>query len=134
MLDPEIRRRLERSREFIAARYQDRVTLEIASKTAHLSPFHFHRLFREAYGETPHDFLTRRRIDAAKDLLVRGELPVTEVCLEVGYESLGSFSSRFRQLVGRAPSEYRRAARPLFQIRFVEAPFCLVWMRSPWPS
>jgi len=64
-------------------------------------------MFVRAFGETPHDFLTRRRIDRAKQLLARDECPVTEVCLAVGYESLGSFSSLFRSVVGRSPSEYR---------------------------
>jgi AraC-like DNA-binding protein len=73
-------------------------------------------MFVRAFGETPHEFLTRLRIDRAKQMLARDECPVTEVCLAVGYESLGSFSSRFRGLVGRSPSEYRQGLRRVFAV------------------
>jgi AraC-like DNA-binding protein len=96
-----------------------------ASRDACLSPYHYHRLFTETFGETPHEFLTRLRIDRAKQLLSRDQLAVTEVCFAVGYESLGSFSSRFRNLVGHSPSEYRRAVRRVFSVPAV-APYRLV--------
>lgn len=78
---------------------------------ANLSPYHFLRVYKQAYGETPHEFLTRLRIERAKSLLARGSHNVTEACFEVGFSSLGSFSSLFAHRVGLSPSEYRRYAR-----------------------
>jgi AraC-like DNA-binding protein len=72
-----------------------------------MSPGHFSRSFRAAFGETPYGYLMTRRIERAKALLRRGDLTVTEVCFEVGCVSLGSFSSRFTELVGESPSAYR---------------------------
>src|SRR5687767_343296 len=77
------------------------------ARTALMSPGHFSRSFRAAYGETPYAYLMTRRIERAKALLRRGDLSVTEVCFEVGCTSLGSFSSRFTELVGETPSAYR---------------------------
>ncbi len=91
--------------------YTGRVGLADVSARAHLSPYHFLRVHRQAFGETPHEFLTRVRIERAKALLARGEHSVTEVCFEVGFTSLGSFSALFTRRVGLAPSEYRRHAR-----------------------
>ncbi|MFD0419738.1 helix-turn-helix transcriptional regulator [Streptomyces sp. NPDC127108] len=80
------------------------------ARFALMSPGHFSRSFRAAFGETPYSYLMTRRIERAKALLRRGDLSVTEVCFEVGCTSLGSFSSRFTELVGESPSAYR--ARP----------------------
>lgn len=77
------------------------------ARTALMSPGHFSRSFRAAYGETPYSYLMTRRIERAKALLRRGDLTVTEVCFAVGCTSLGSFSSRFTELVGESPSAYR---------------------------
>ena len=111
--------RLYRSREFLADRLDQPLRLADAAGEACLSAYHYHRMFLRAFGETPHEFLTRLRIDRAKQLLARDESPVTEVCLAVGYESLGSFSSLFRSLVGRSPSEYRRGLRRIFPAPYV---------------
>jgi len=116
VLDDELFRRLCRSRDFLAAGLDQPLRLADAAREAGLSPYHYHRLFARTFGETPHEFLTRRRIDRAKRLLVREELPVTEVCLAVGYESLGSFSSLFRSMVGYSPSEFQRGLRKIFTI------------------
>ena len=107
-------RRLCRARDLLAADYQSPIRLEQAARQACLSTFHFHRLFASTFGETPHDFLTRLRMDQAKRLLVAAEMSVTDVCFEVGYASLGSFSLKFRSLVGRAPTEYQREVRRVF--------------------
>src|SRR5580704_9640032 len=72
------------------------------------SKFHFARAFRDAYGETPANYLTRRRVERAKDLLRSANLTVTEVCMMVGFSSLGSFSTRFSELVGLSPSAFQR--------------------------
>lgn len=87
------------------------VSLPDVAAQANLSPFHFLRVYKRAYGETPHEFLTRLRIERAKTLLARGSHNVTEACFEVGFSSLGSFSSLFAARVGLCPSEYRRHAR-----------------------
>src|SRR3954447_15079071 len=77
------------------------------ARVALMSPGHFSRSFRAAFGETPYSYLMTRRIERAKALLRRGDLTVTEVCFAVGASSLGSFSSRFTELVGESPSSYR---------------------------
>ncbi len=77
------------------------------ARVALMSPSHFSRQFREAYGETPYGYLMTRRIERAMALLRRGDLSVTDVCLAVGATSLGSFSARFTELVGESPSSYR---------------------------
>src|ERR1700757_4532825 len=77
------------------------------ARTALMSTAHFSRQFRAAYGETPYSYLMTRRIERAKALLRRGDMSVTEVCLEVGCSSLGSFSARFTELVGETPTAYR---------------------------
>jgi AraC-like DNA-binding protein len=90
--------------------YAEPIDLDALAARAHCSRFHFLRSFRAAYGETPRAYLTRRRIERAKDLLRSANLTVTEVCFLVGFASLGSFSSRFTELVGMPPSAYRDAA------------------------
>ena len=82
-------------------------SLSTPSPQPHVSRFHFVRRFADAYGETPMRYLTRRRIERAQDLLRSANLTVTEICMMVGFSSLGSFSSRFRELVGETPSQYR---------------------------
>jgi AraC-like DNA-binding protein len=76
------------------------VSLPDVAARANLSPYHFLRVYKRAYGETPHEFLTRLRIERAKTLLARGSHNVTEACFEVGFSSLGSFSSLFAGRVG----------------------------------
>ena len=107
-------RRLVRGRDLLASSYQSPIHLEQAAREACLSVFHFHRLFASTFGETPHAFLTRLRMDQARRLLVCADMSVTDVCFEVGYASLGSFSLKFRSLIGRTPSEYQREARRIF--------------------
>jgi AraC-like DNA-binding protein len=106
-------RRLCRGRDLLASEYRSRVLLQHAAREASLSDFHFHRLFRTTFGETPHDFLTRLRMDRAKQMLA-SERTVTEVCFEIGYESLGSFSSKFRTQFGQSPVEFQREVRRIF--------------------
>ena len=87
--------------------YNQEIDIERLSKEACFSPFHFLRSFRSAFGETPHQYLTRRRIDRARELLAHSGLSITDICFEVGYESLGSFSTLFRKETGRSPLEFR---------------------------
>ncbi|MFE6550633.1 helix-turn-helix transcriptional regulator [Streptomyces sp. NPDC057746] len=87
--------------------YAEPLDVPALARDALMSPGHFSRSFRAAFGETPYSYLMTRRIERAKALLRRGDLTVTEVCFTVGCTSLGSFSSRFTQLVGESPSAYR---------------------------
>jgi AraC-like DNA-binding protein len=99
--------RLRRARDLMDREYAKPLDVPALARVALMSPGHFSRSFRDAYGETPYSYLMTRRIERAKALLRRGDLSVTEVCFEVGCTSLGSFSSRFTELVGESPSAYR---------------------------
>ena len=99
---------LRRARDHLDRHFAEPVGLASAAQVAGLSRFHFHRLFRATYGVTPGAYLTRRRIERAQDLLRATNLTVTEVCFAVGYSSLGSFSSRFTEVVGETPSAFQR--------------------------
>ncbi|MFI5630351.1 helix-turn-helix transcriptional regulator [Streptomyces sp. NPDC051664] len=102
--------RLRRTRDMMDRDYAEPLDVPALARAAHMSPGHFSRSFRAAFGETPYSYLMTRRIERAKALLRRGDLSVTDVCFAVGCTSLGSFSSRFTELVGESPSAYR--ARP----------------------
>lgn len=104
-------RRMVRARDFLAAGQSAPIRLDQAAREACLSPFHFQRVFSRTFGESPNEFVTRLRMERARRLLEVGEMPVTEICLEIGYVSLGTFSKRFAERVGQSPSEYRRAVR-----------------------
>jgi AraC-like DNA-binding protein len=99
--------RLRRARDLMDREYANPLDVPALARVALMSPGHFARSFRAAFGETPYSYLMTRRIERAKALLRRGDLTVTEVCFEVGCTSLGSFSSRFTELVGESPSAYR---------------------------
>jgi len=100
--------RLRRVRDRIDREYAEPLDVEALARDAHMSAGHLSRQFRLAYGESPYAYLMTRRIERAMALLRRGDLSVTEVCFEVGCSSLGTFSSRFTELVGTPPSAYRR--------------------------
>jgi AraC-like DNA-binding protein len=102
--------RLRRVRDRIDREYAQPLDVEALARSAHMSAGHFSRLFRDAYGESPYGYVMTRRIERAMALLRRGDLTVTEVCFEVGCSSLGTFSTRFTELVGMPPSAYRREA------------------------
>jgi transcriptional regulator GlxA family with amidase domain len=98
---------LRRARDLADRHYAEPLDLEALARAADVSKYHFGRLFADTYGETPMRYLTRRRIERAQDLLRSANLTVTEVCMLVGFSSLGSFSSRFHELVGESPRQYR---------------------------
>jgi AraC-like DNA-binding protein len=98
---------LRRARDHIDRCYAEPLDLDGLAAVAGVSKYHFARCFESAYGETPIRYLTRRRIERAQDLLRHANLTVTEICMAVGFASLGSFSARFRELVGESPSAYR---------------------------
>lgn len=99
--------RLRRARDRMDRDYAEPLDVPALAREALMSPGHFSRSFRAAFGETPYSHLMTRRIERAKALLRRGDLSVTEVCFAVGCTSLGSFSSRFTELIGQTPSAYR---------------------------
>ena len=98
---------LRRARDLMDREYAKPLDVPTMARQALMSPSHFSRQFRAAYGETPYGYLMTRRIERAMALLRRGDLSVTDVCMAVGCTSLGSFSSRFTELVGETPSAYR---------------------------
>jgi AraC-like DNA-binding protein len=101
---------LRRVRDRIDRDYAQPLDVEALARGAHMSTGHLSRQFRLAYGESPYSYLMTRRIERAMALLRRGDMSVTEVCFAVGCSSLGTFSTRFTELVGRPPSAYKRAA------------------------
>ncbi len=106
-MDPVDLAYLRRARDLMDREYARPLDVAALARVALMSTAHFSRQFRAAYGETPYGYLMTRRIERAKALLRRGDLTVTEVCMAVGCTSLGSFSSRFTELVGESPSAYR---------------------------
>jgi AraC-like DNA-binding protein len=110
-------RRLCRARDFIRDSHAEPLELADMAHAAGVSPFHFLRTFRAAFRETPLAFLQRVRLERAKDLLGRGEA-VTDVCMQVGYSSLGSFSLLFSRRVGLPPRSFQREVRALVQVPF----------------
>jgi AraC-like DNA-binding protein len=99
---------MRRVRDRMDREYARPLNLEVLARDAHMSVGHLCREFRRVYGESPYAYLMTRRIERAMTLLRRGDLSVTDICFEVGFSSLGTFSSRFSQLVGVSPSSYRR--------------------------
>ena len=104
--------RLRRVRDRIDREYAQPLDVEALARGEHMSAGHLSREFRLAYGESPYSYLMTRRIERAMALLRRGDLSVTEVCFAVGCSSLGTFSTRFTELVGVPPSTYRRETAP----------------------
>ncbi|HLK14857.1 MAG TPA: AraC family transcriptional regulator [Fimbriimonadaceae bacterium] len=127
--------RLIEARDLLAKRCAEQVRLDEAAQVACLSKFHFERLFREAFGDTPRQFQIQRRLELARRLLSVTDLSVSEVCVEVGYTSLGSFSTQFRRVAGCTPSEFRFARRSLFALGWtapkIYVPGCMVARYAP---
>lgn len=101
---------LRRVRDRMDREYAKPLDVESLARGVHMSAGHLSRQFKAAYGESPYSYLMTRRIERAMTLLRRGDLSVTDVCFEVGCASLGTFSTRFTELVGMSPGEYRRNA------------------------
>src|SRR5258706_6952612 len=104
------------ARSFLDRHYKMPVTIEQLSHEAALSPYHFIRLFRRVYKQTPHQYLIQRRIEAAKQLLHSTDLSITEICIEIGFESLGSFSTLFRKATGLSPTSYREKLATRYEV------------------
>jgi AraC-like DNA-binding protein len=136
-LDGDLYRRLCVARERLADQFDDAPALPALGRLAGVSPHHLLRMFRRAFGETPHQYLTRRRIARAKDALAAGR-SVTEVCFDLGFSSLGSFSALFRRVVGVAPSAYQRRLRTIAPtpglVAAAGVPFCFLQAYTPLAS
>jgi AraC-like DNA-binding protein len=125
----ELLEHLRRARDQADRSFAEPLDLDRLAAAAAVSKYHFVRTFAATYGETPMRYVTRRRMERAQDLLRATNLTVTEICMLVGYTSLGTFSKRFRDLVGMSPSQYQRseAARAGAHI-----PGCYVFMLGPY--
>lgn len=123
--DPE--ERLARARALIDRHSEAPLDLDLLARHARFSRYHFLRLFKRAYGETPLRYLQQRRVAEARRLLELTDLTVTEVCMRVGFSSLGSFSSLFASTVGHAPSHYRRRVFALGELPWIQrVPCCFL--------
>ena len=109
----DLNRRLLRARDLMDRAYADPLGVRTVAAVAHISPAHFSRCFRSVFGETPHRYLQRRRVERSMFLLRETDRSVTEVCFDVGFTSLGTFSRTFREIVGEPPSAYRAGHGPV---------------------
>ena len=127
MVSTDLLPHLRRARDYVDRHYAESIDVDRLASVAGASKYHFSRCFVRTYGETPMRYVTRRRIERAQDLLRSANLTITEVCMIVGFSSLGSFSSRFSELVGESPTEYRerwaRRGGP-------KIPGCFLFMRG----
>src|SRR5690349_313337 len=117
-------RHLLRAKDMIDARYRDPLDVAALARAAHLSPAHFSREFRRAFGETPHQYLLTRRLERAAELLRNTDRAVIDVCLMVGLRSVGSFTTSFGRLYGVSPTAYRAAHPPASS--HVRIPTCVL--------
>ena len=108
--------------------YDEPITIEDLSREVALSPFYLIRTFERVYKQTPHQYLVERRIAKAKELLRNSDLSITEICVEVGYESLGSFSTLFRKVAGISPRAYRANSQPTSTPAYI--PLCVCYLHN----
>jgi AraC-like DNA-binding protein len=132
MIHPELLSRLCHARDLLRDWGDEPLSVRAVARASGLSPFHFIRLFKAIFGETPHQYRSRAQIEKAKHLLILTDLSITDVCMAVGFSSVGSFSTLFLHRVGMAPSEfqrrYRLASLPERQLPASLIPGCLSLM------
>jgi AraC-like DNA-binding protein len=114
-----------RARDAMDRTYAEPLEVPALSRIAHVSEAHFIRTFAATFGETPHRYLQRRRVERAMFLLCETDRNITDICLDVGFSSLGSFSRTFREIVGESPTSYRGHG----DVRAVPTCFTMTWMR-----
>jgi transcriptional regulator GlxA family with amidase domain len=122
----ESNRRMLRARDAMDRDYAKPLDIQTLARIAYVSQAHFIRTFRDTFGETPHRYLQRRRVERAMFLLRETDRSVTDICFDVGFMSLGTFGRTFHEIVGESPTEYREAATDL---RAVPACFAKAWTR-----
>ena len=105
--DPEFYKRIIRAKDFINDCCTEQLDIDRIAREAYYSPYHFIRMFKQTYDKTPHQYLTARRIEWAKELLKNDNFSITDICFELGFESLGSFSSLFSRYTGVSPKKFR---------------------------
>ena len=120
-------RRLLRARDAMDRSYAEPLDVPTVAAVANISPAHFSRCFRSVFGETPHRYLQRRRVERSMFLLRETDRSVTDICLDVGFISLGTFSRTFREIVGQSPVAYRRGTTPVAGA--VPTCFIMAWAR-----
>jgi AraC-like DNA-binding protein len=127
-------RHLLRAKDLADARYREPLDVRALARAAHLSPAHFSREFRRAFGETPHRYLLTRRLERAAELLRNTDHSVAEICLEVGLRSVGSFTTSFRRAYGLSPTAYRAGYPPA--LARARIPTCVLqaYARPPYSS
>src|SRR5436309_8799126 len=121
----ESNRRMLRARDAMDRGYAQPLDIPALARIAHVSEAHFIRTFRATFGETPHRYLQRRRVERSMFLLRETDSSVTDICLDVGFASLGTFSRTFRAIVGKSPTEYRRRS----DVTPVPNCFAMAWTR-----
>ena len=137
MTGPATLRKLCRVRDLLRDCLDEEIRLDDLSIEVDLSSWHLLRAFRTTFGETPHAFLTRMRLERARELLTVSSRPVTQICFDVGFTSLGSFSTLFRRAVGLSPSAFRRSVRTWVTVPgrhpWAFVPFCFAEHFAPKP-
>jgi AraC-like DNA-binding protein len=124
-----LERHLLRARDLVDSRYDEPLDLQVLAREAHVSPRHFSRSFRRVFGETPYQYLLSRRLERARHLLRTTELSVAEICLKVGFTSVGSFTTTFRRHVGVSPTTFRKAYGGPSAADRVPLCFAMAWGR-----
>lgn len=122
-------RRMLRARDAMDRAFARPLDVPVLARVAQVSPAHFSRQFRATFGETPHRYLQRRRVERAMELLRETDRSVTEICLDVGFNSLGTFSRTFREIVGESPSSYRDRFAGDGVVLRIPACWAMAWMR-----
>jgi transcriptional regulator GlxA family with amidase domain len=124
-------RHLLRARDLVDGSYAEPLDLATLARAANVSPRHFSRSFRQAFGETPHHYLLTRRLERARHLLRTTDMTVAAVCAEVGFRSVGSFTSTFTRHTGQSPTEYRAAHGSPSAADAIPLCFAMAWARRP---
>jgi AraC-like DNA-binding protein len=129
-----LERHLLRARDLADRRYAEPLDLRRLAREAHVSPRHFSRSFRRVFGETPYQYLLSRRLERARHLLRTTEMPVAEICLEVGFTSVGSFTTTFTRYVGVSPTTFRKAYGGPSDADRIPLCFAMAWARRSKPG
>ncbi|HEV2922655.1 MAG TPA: AraC family transcriptional regulator [Solirubrobacteraceae bacterium] len=122
-------RRMLRARDAMDREFARALEVPALARVAHVSPAHFSRQFRSTFGETPHRYLQRRRVERAMELLRETDRPVTEICFDVGFNSLGTFSRTFHAIVGEPPTAYRARFEGSGAALRIPACWAMAWLR-----
>jgi AraC-like DNA-binding protein len=134
MAQQQLERHLLRARDLVDSRYGEPLDLQALADRAHVSPRHFSRSFRRVFGETPHQYLLTRRLERARHLLRTTDRSVAEICLDVGFTSVGSFTSTFTRRVGISPTTFRKAYGGPSDADRVPLCFAMAWARRAPPD